>query len=140
MEYFVASNLLHDGKVYYRGDIISLDGLAAMSLLTNGVIQTEPIEEEPAPAPEPVADTQPEVAGKAMETGEPSIDGREPERTADNATDVTPVVEDMKALSPDVRAKTPAKDTSRKAKTPEKKAEKTNNQAAEPEFDPSANL
>jgi hypothetical protein len=110
MEYFVTSNLNHDGREYKRGDTISFgdSDSAAKRLLAIGVIQTEPTGEAPAPAgASDAADVQPQVAGKPLETGEPSIDGREPERTADNAADITPAVAPvggMRALSPDVRA------------------------------------
>src|SRR4051812_7612092 len=106
MKFYVTSNLIHDGKAYRRGDTISLSDDMATHLLLNGVLQTDPIVEEPAPELEPMQEMQPEVAGKAMETGEPSIDGREPERTSDNAEDVTPGI---RALSPDVRAEAPEK-------------------------------
>src|SRR4051794_10250817 len=98
MQYFVTSNLNHDGKSYQRGDEISLsdESVAAAHLLIDGVISTQPISEEPTPELEPLQETQPEVAGKAMETGEPSIDGRAPERTVDTAEDITPVVTEPK--------------------------------------------
>lgn len=188
MEYFVTANLNCDGKEYKRGDTIDFDPAhkAVQPLLAAGVIQTKPIGEAPSPAPGSTnaPETQPEVTGKPLETGESSIDGRDPERSADNATDITPPVDTgMRALSPDVRAsgemapvagsEAPVEPTlemtrvelenvafteganrvdvdhapnkaalielileNRKAKS----AEKPNNQAAEPENDPSANL
>src|SRR4051794_34632926 len=137
MRYFVTSNLTHNGQVYTRGSAIELgenDNVAINSLLAAGVIQTDPIgvTQVQTPEPEPVADVRPAVAGKALETGEPSIDGREPESAEDTAEDVTPGI---RALSPDVRAEAPEK-----PKKGKKAAEKANSQAAEPEFDPSANL
>jgi hypothetical protein len=108
MEYFVTANLNHDGKEYKRGDQIEFGSSSeARRLVEMGIIQTEPIGEAQSPAPvSEVPPAQPEVAGKPLETGEPSIDGREPERTVDNATDMTPGVagDGMRALSPDVRA------------------------------------
>src|SRR5215207_6834031 len=113
MEYFVTANLNHDCKEYKRGDVIDFadSDSAAKRLLVLGVIQTEPIGEAQSPAPVSEApETQPQVAGSPMETGEPSIDGREADRTVDNATDVTPGVGaltgGMMALSPDVRSST----------------------------------
>jgi hypothetical protein len=104
MEYFVTGNLNHDGREYNRGDVIDLadNSKAEAHLLATGVITTEPeIANAVVPAPEATPEPQPEVSGKPLETGEPSIDGRAPERSGDNATDVTPG--GMRALSPDVR-------------------------------------
>lgn len=113
MEYFVTTNLKHNGRRFVAGDTIDLSDADATRLLDLGVVAGErPV----APAPEPDIAVepapQPEVAGKPMETGEPSIDGREGERTVDNATDVTPGAHSepqngMRALSPDVRADAP---------------------------------
>jgi hypothetical protein len=110
MEYFVSGNLRHNGRKYKRGDTIALGDGAAAPLLQAGVIQTEPLSDAPDVTP-PVAEppTQPVVSGTPVQTGEPSIDGRQdPERRVDNAQDVTPPVDTgMRALSPDVRAAAP---------------------------------
>ncbi len=113
--FYVAGNLSHSGQEFKRGDTIDLDENAAASLIEAGTLKTEPIANtEAARVPEALsADApQPEVAGKPMQTGEPSIDGRVDEQSGiDTAKDVTlgadAPQDGLRALSPDVRAGAP---------------------------------
>ncbi len=96
-EYFVASNLQHDGKDFVRGDKITLSEEQAKPLLAVKTIQTRPIrKEEPVDelpeTPDVEVVARPRAGGRKTETGEPAVDGREetPEVAADN--DTTPEV------------------------------------------------
>lgn len=152
MQYHVLSNLNHDNKEYVPGATIDLEqgSTAAVILLEGGIIGTE-APATPAPAPAPVAPEpakQPEVGGKPLESGEPSLDGQgEPSGTND-AEDVTPVVsekmhrDELEAAAreagiaeEDIEA-APNKGALVDLITAHKPAE----EPAAPEVDPSANL
>ncbi|MEK7992898.1 MAG: hypothetical protein AAB403_03740 [Planctomycetota bacterium] len=95
MQYFVSSNLNHDGKEFKRGDTVELSDQAASQLLAAGVVQSESIElAAPASSPDtaPVrASDDATVGGRAMKTGEPSVDGSEATSDADTAKEVGPM-------------------------------------------------
>lgn len=90
--YYVAANLNHDGREYKPGDTVQLSQEAASPLLAAEVISTDPTLAAAVPeAPvEEQRQPEPEVGGKEVDTGEPSIDGPENE-SSDNeeAKDVT---------------------------------------------------
>jgi hypothetical protein len=103
MEYYVLSNIDHDGKRYVRGDRIVVSDTFAAALIAAGAIQTEPLEaveslrqpSEPAQEADSVT-----VGGKAQGTGEPSLDGTQDRTGADTAADVTPKVDEPEAPAP----------------------------------------
>lgn len=98
MKYKVLLNIKHDGDEYAPGTTIELDEAQATRLIEAGVIsdgskaeQVAP-EEEQEQAPElPEQPIEPKVGGEPTQSGEPSLDGNQPEKK-DTATDVTPVV------------------------------------------------
>jgi len=97
MEYFVLSNINHDGKAFSRGETIELSDEFAKPLMEAGAIQTEPLGEQPATpvAPAPEQKDEVTVGGTKQQTGEPSIDA--PATASEvhgEAEDVSPVVEE----------------------------------------------
>src|SRR4051812_39824188 len=109
MQYFTSTNLKHDGTDYQRGDAIELSQGAAEALLGMGLIQTEPVADVPE-AEIPIASepqVQPEVGGKPLDTGEPSLDGdaAKPIESASRRRR-------LKALSPDTAEDAPEHDPS----------------------------
>lgn len=101
MDYYVLSNLMHNGESFKRGDRIELTEQFAAPLIEAGAIQAEPIDAEAAPVT-PAQPAEPAtVGGSAQTTGEPSLDGSQERTGADTATDITPKV-DEKATEPEV--------------------------------------
>ena len=97
MDYYVLSNLDHDGKRYVRGDSITLTEQSAKPLIEAGVIQADPVQAQVAQAPMQEAKVADEatVGGSVRKTGEPSMDGSQERSGADTATDITPKVDEQ---------------------------------------------
>lgn len=94
MEYFVNSNLNHDGQEYKRGDTINLSELTAAPLVSAGVIGTEAIETSQVEVPV-VEEPTPEatVGGDTNGSGEPSL-ATEVLDEQTEAADITPETSD----------------------------------------------
>jgi len=156
MNYHVLLNLKHNGRAYQRGDTVEIEAAtkAAAILLADGVISETPIPEVAVPqnrelvvAPEDKV-RKPKVGGAPVETGEPSMDGRDDQGSSSEAEDVTPIVsekmtrqelEDLareKGIEEAAIEAAPNKGALVDLITTPKHAE----EPTEPEADPSANL
>jgi hypothetical protein len=98
-EFKVTGNINHNGKSFVAGDTLELEAEQAAQLIEAGVLE-DPNGEKPASRKPSVRADKPKadkvsVGGAAMETGEPSLDGRGDQNGQDNAKDVTPKLEDM---------------------------------------------
>jgi len=154
MQYYVLGNLNHDNKAYTRGDVVELEkgSQAATNLLDTGIISKDPIPEVVVPRNRDLVvekGQKPEVGGEPVETGEPSIDGRDDQGSSSEAEDITPVVSEK-------MTRQELEDLAREKGIDEKEIEDAPNKGVlvdlitnasepseptdEPEADPSANL
>jgi len=155
MEYFVRTNIKHNGARFVRGLVIELTEANAASLLASGVIQTAPVgPEEQKPVQESDGQVDATAGGEPVSSGEPSLDGQAEEAVRTEAEDITPKLADMKrgdletvAISEGVDGEAVANAANKgavidliEANRAQKDAPAAEPKQEEPQIDPSANL